>query len=195
MTGNPIMAASDRGFAAQLPRGTQRSRYYLQCPLSDGVEEWPDERFWDEARLRMGDPKIQNVTIHDKFFTPMRSVVHTPMQFRNLFLAGDAAHIVPPTGAKGMNMALFDIDVLAQALIDALQKNDKTGLDKYSDTCLEHVWRYAEFSAWMTDTMHDAGDPTMHGLYRQKLARARLDAIFQSDAASQLHSKYQQGVL
>lgn len=193
--GYPIMAASDCGFAAQLPRGPQRSRYYVQCPLSDTVEDWPDERFWDEVRSRMGNPEIKNVAVIDRFITPLRSVVHSPMQYKRLFLAGDAAHLVPPTGAKGMNLALFDVDTLAQALVKALSNQDSSDLDNYSAACLQHIWTYQDFSMWMTDTMHDAGDPTLRGSFRQQIARARLDTLFSSPTAGQLHSEYQRGLL
>ncbi len=195
VTGHPIMGVSDHGFVAQLPRGPQRSRYYLQCALSDGPEDWPDERIWDEIRLRLCDKTIGNALVHDKLFVPLRSVVHAPMQYRNLFLAGDAAHLVPPTGAKGMNLALYDVDVLALAILSAVRDHDTTALDNYSDTCLPHIWTYQDFSVWMTDTMHDAGDPTQHGKFRQRIARARLDTLFNSPAAGRLHSEYQRGMI
>lgn len=115
------------------------------------------------------------------------------MQYRQLFLAGDVAHLVPPAGAKGMNMALYDVDILATALIKAVLEQDEAGLNSYSDTVLPHVWRYEEFSAWMTDTMHDAGDPTLHGGLRQMIARARLDALFESPSAARLHAEFQRG--
>jgi len=192
--GHPIMGVSEHGFVAQLPRGPQRSRYYLQCALADGPADWPDARIWDEIRLRMGDPLIENAVVHDKEFVPLRSVVHSPMQHGRLFLAGDAAHLVPPTGAKGMNLALFDVDVLAQALVSAVRDRDVAKLAEYSDTVLPRLWRYQEFSAWMTDTMHDAGDPTLSGPFRQMVARARLDEVFSSSTAGRLHSDYQRGV-
>lgn len=195
VTGHPIMGVSDHGFVAQLPRGPLRSRYYLQCALSDGPADWPDARIWDEIRLRLGDDGIENAVVHDKDFVPLRSVVYAPMQYRNLFLAGDAAHLVPPTGAKGMNLALYDVDVLAGALLSAVRNRDRTALDSYSDTVLPHIWRYQDFSAWMTDTMHDAGDPTLHGKFRQMAARARLDTLFDSPAAARLHTDYQRGVV
>lgn len=195
VTGHPIMGVSDHGFVAQLPRGPQRSRYYLQCALGDRAQDWPDERIWNEIRRRTGDPGIANATVHDKDFVPLRSVVHSPMQYRNLFLAGDAAHLVPPTGAKGMNLALHDVDVLAQALVGAVQHHDRAALDRYSDLCLADVWRYQEFSVWMTDTMHDAGDPALHGEFRRKLARARLDTLFSSPAAGRLHGEYLRGMV
>ena len=156
VTGHPIMGVSDHGFIAQLPRGPHRSRYYLQCALGDGPEDWPDERIWDEIRLRLCNDTIENAVVHEQDFVPLRSVIHAPMQYRNLFLAGDAAHLVPPTGAKGMNLALYDVDVLAQALASAVRDHDTTALASYSDTVVARVWKYQEFSAWMTDTMHDA---------------------------------------
>ena len=194
VTGHPIMAVSDHGFVAQLPRGPQRSRYYLQCALEDGPADWPEQRIWDEIRLRLADATIANAAVVDIDFVPLRSVVHAPMQYRKLFLAGDVAHLLPPTGAKGMNMALHDVDVLATALTMAVQQNDATALGNYSATVLPHVWRYQEFSAWMTDTLHDAGDATQHGAFRQRTARARLDALFDSPDAAQLHSAYLRGM-
>lgn len=193
--GHPIMGVSDHGCVAQLPRGPHRSRYYLQCELTDGPESWPDERLWDEIRLRLCDETIGNVTIHDKFFVPLRSVVYAPMQYRNLFLAGDATHLVPPASAKGMNLALYDVDVLAQALISATRDNDTTALQNYSDTCLPHIWKYQEFAVWMTDMMHDAGDPKQHGTFYQMVARARLDNLFNSQTSARLHSEYQRGMM
>lgn len=175
---HPVMGVSKHGFVAQLPRGPQRSRYYLQCGLTDTASDWSDERIWNEIRLRMNDASIENSIVHDKDIVPLRSVVHFPMQHGRLFLAGDAAHLVPPTGAKGMNLALFDVDILAQALGKAIRDGDSAGLAAYSDTILPRLWRYQEFSAWMTDTMHDAGDPGLKGQFRQMTARARLDRFF-----------------
>lgn len=194
VAGHPIMAVSDHGFVAQLPRGPQRSRYYLQCALEDGPADWPDARIWDAIRLRLDDATIANAAVIDKDFVPLRSVVYAPMQYRKLFLAGDVAHLVPPAGAKGMNMALYDVDVLASAFIAAVHQHDTIALDNYSANVLPHVWRYQEFSAWMTDTMHDAGDATQHGSLRQMNARARLDALFESPLAAQLHGAYQRGL-
>jgi p-hydroxybenzoate 3-monooxygenase len=194
VTGHPIMGVSDYGCVAQLPRGPFRSRYYLQCALSDNAQVWPDERVWDEIRLRLNDQTVQNAIIHDKFFVPLRSVVHAPMQYHNLFLVGDAAHLVPPTSAKGMNLALYDVDVLSQALVSAVHDHDTNGLANYSDTVLPHIWNYQDFAVWMTDMMHDAGDPTQNGTFRQMTARARLDNLFSSPTAAKLHNEYQQGL-
>ncbi|PQA53459.1 4-hydroxybenzoate 3-monooxygenase [Siphonobacter curvatus] len=193
VTGYPIMAISEHGFAAQLPRGPQRSRYYLQCALSDHAADWPNERIWDEIRRRVGDDSIENVPIHHIEFVPFRSVVYSPMQYNNLFLAGDAAHLVPPVSAKGMNLGLYDVDILAHALISAIKEHDTTALEHYSTTCLPHVWNYQDFALWMADTMHDAGDPSQYGAFRQMVARARLDNLFHSPTAARLHMEYQGG--
>ncbi|OOQ58970.1 4-hydroxybenzoate 3-monooxygenase [Mucilaginibacter pedocola] len=191
--GNPIMAISDDGFVGQLPRGPLRSRYYLQCALSDDRSHWPDERIWDEIRLRLNEPAIENVLVHHVEFVPFRSVVHAPMQYRRLFLAGDAAHLVPPVSAKGMNLGLYDIDVLGTALSAAILKGDATALHNYSDTVLPHIWNYQDFAVWMADTMHDAGNPSLHGDFKQMTARARLNNLFRSETAALLHGEYQRG--
>jgi p-hydroxybenzoate 3-monooxygenase len=193
LKGNALMGISDHGCVAQLPRGPHRSRYYLQVPLADGAEDWPDNRIWAEIRKRVGDDAIENSIVHDKFFVPLRSVVHAPMQFRNLFLAGDAAHLVPPTSAKGMNLALFDVDILADVLLTAVGDGDRSKLDGYSESVLPHIWNYQDFAVWMTDMMHDAGDSTLHGTFRQKIARARLDNLFDSPTAALIHGEYQRG--
>jgi p-hydroxybenzoate 3-monooxygenase len=177
VAGLAIMGVSDHGFAAQIRRGPNRSRVYLQCDVSDGSEDWPDSRIWDEMRLRLCDDTIQDAVVLDKDVIPLRSVVYVPMQYGNLFLVGDAAHLVPPTGAKGMNIALHDVDVLSKALVAALRDGDKAALRSYSDAVLPHVWKEQEFSATMTDIMHDAGDPKQHGTFRQMIARTRLDAF------------------
>lgn len=194
VTGHPIMGISDHGCVAQLPRGPFRSRYYLQCKLSDNAVDWPDERVWEEIRLRLNDQTIENAIIHDKVFVPLRSVVYAPMQYHNLFLVGDAAHLVPPTSAKGMNLALYDVDILSQAILSSLRDQDTTGLANYSETVLPHIWNYQDFAVWMTDMMHDAGDPTQNGTFRQMIARARLDNLFNSKTAANLHIEYQQGI-
>lgn len=194
VTAHPIMGVSKHGFVAQLPRGPQRSRYYLQCSLADQLNDWPDQRVWDEIRLRTGESNLENAAVLEKELVPLRSVVHAPMQHGQLFLAGDAAHLVPPTGAKGMNLALFDVDILAHALISAVIDQNLALLATYTDNVMPHIWRYQEFSAWMTDTMHDAGDPTQHGIFRQQAARARLEALFTVPAAARLHGEYQRGM-
>lgn len=195
VNGHPIMAISDHGFVGQLPRGPQKSRYYLQCAVNEDIADWPDQRIWDQIRLRLCDDTIKNAFVHNKLIVPLKSVVYAPMQYRKLYLAGDAAHLVPPASAKGMNLALFDVDILAQALILAIKNNNTEALLEYSNTVLPHIWQYQEFAHWMTDTLHDAGDPGQHGSFRQQIARARLDTLFNSKTSAKLHSAFQRGTI
>jgi p-hydroxybenzoate 3-monooxygenase len=158
-----IYCHSERGFALSSLRSPEISRLYLQCAPNEDVEEWPDERVWEELQRRFavhdGDWTLHEGPIVDKGVTPMRSFVVEPLRHGRLFLAGDAAHIVPPTGAKGLNLAVSDVKVLAEALTGALQRGDESGLDAYSDTCLRRVWRVQHFSWWMTSMLHRfAGD-------------------------------------
>jgi p-hydroxybenzoate 3-monooxygenase len=158
-----IYCHSERGFALSSLRSPEISRLYLQCAPDEDVEEWPDERVWEELQRRFavhdGDWTLHEGPIVDKGVTPMRSFVVEPLRHGRLFLAGDAAHIVPPTGAKGLNLAVSDVKVLAEALTGALQRGDESGLDAYSDTCLRRVWRVQHFSWWMTSMLHRfAGD-------------------------------------
>lgn len=178
VSGQAIMAVSDYGFAAQITRGPNRSRVYLQCDLSDSPQDWPEERIWDAIRLRLGDQAIPNAAVLSRDVIPLRSVVYEPMQYRNLFLVGDAAHLVPPTGAKGMNLALHDVDVLATALLAAIGNGDETLLRDYSAVALPHVWKEQEFSVSMTDLMHDAGSPRQRGTFQQMIAKTRIDQFF-----------------
>ncbi len=193
LVGHPIMGISDYGFVGQLPRGPQRSRYYLQCELSDTVENWSDERLWDEIRRRLNDKDIKNATVLDKQLVPLRCVVYSPMQYRNLFLVGDAAHLVTPVSAKGANLALYDVDILSQALINAINNSDTTALKNFSDTVLPHIWNYQDFAVWITEAMHDAGNTAQHGTFRQLIARSRIDNLFKSQTAAMQHSEYQRG--
>ncbi|MGH8867049.1 MAG: 4-hydroxybenzoate 3-monooxygenase [Actinomycetes bacterium] len=147
-----------RGFCLHSMRSPSVTRLYLQVPPDTDIEEWPDARVWDElhARLATGDGTF---TLHEgpvleKSIAAMRSFVTEPMQYGRLFLAGDAAHIVPPTGAKGMNLAMSDVRVLAEALTRWYGKGDESGLEAYSTTCLRRVWRVQHFSWWMTQLLH-----------------------------------------
>lgn len=124
MIRHPITGVSEHSFVAKLPRGPQRSRYHVQCLLADQLPDWLDRRLWDEIRLRTGDSSLENSTVLEKELVPLRSVIHFPIQYGQLFLAGHAAHLVPPTGAKGMYLALFDVDILAQELISTLRDQD-----------------------------------------------------------------------
>jgi p-hydroxybenzoate 3-monooxygenase len=144
------------GFALHTMRTPQVSRLYLQVPADDEIERWSDDRIWAELRHRLGVPGWELATgpITEKAISPMRSFVAAPMQYGRLFLAGDAAHIVPPTGAKGLNLAIADVTVLAMALVSLLRDHDPQTAGEYSDTCLRRVWRATHFSWWMTSMLH-----------------------------------------
>jgi p-hydroxybenzoate 3-monooxygenase len=152
-----IYAYHERGFALHSLRSPQLSRLYIQVDPDDDIENWPDERIWQELHLRLERDDgwtLDEGPVIEKGITPMRSFVVEPMQNGRLYLAGDAAHIVPPTGAKGLNLAVADVRVLANALAAWLHDGDERGLDSYSDTCLRRVWRVQRFSWWMTSMLH-----------------------------------------
>jgi p-hydroxybenzoate 3-monooxygenase len=152
-----IYALHDEGFALLSMRSPLITRLYLQCAPDEDLAEWPDARIWAALHRRLEDaagPKLNEGRILQKSVTPMRSFVFEPMRHGRLFLAGDAAHIVPPTGAKGMNLAVADVQVLARALTDHYARGDSTGLDGYSETCLKRVWKAQRFSWWMTSMLH-----------------------------------------
>ncbi len=179
-----IYANHDRGFALCSMRSHHLSRYYVQCSLDDRIEDWPDERFWDELRRRIDPPAAETLETGasiEKSIAPLRSFVAEPMRFGKLFIAGDAAHIVPPTGAKGLNLAVSDVRTLAHALIEYYQEGSRAGLDAYSETCLRRVWRAERFSWWMTSLLHlfpETGD------FGRKIQLAELDYLVGSRAAS-----------
>ncbi len=151
-----IYCNHQRGFALHSMRSPQLSRLYVQCAPDDDLDSWPDERIWEELQTRFALPgfTLESGRILEKGITPMRSFVLEPMQHGRLFLAGDAAHIVPPTGAKGMNLAIADAKVLAEALAEWYASGKTEQLDGYSDTCLKRVWRAEHFSWWMTMMLH-----------------------------------------
>jgi len=153
-----IYANHSRGFALASMRNENLSRYYIQVPNSDKVENWSDESFWDELRLRLPTEASDNIEIGpsiEKSIAPLRSFVLEPMRFGNLYLAGDAAHIVPPTGAKGLNLAVSDIHYLSEAIILFMKNKDRYLLDTYSEKALLRVWKGIRFSWWMTTLMHN----------------------------------------
>jgi p-hydroxybenzoate 3-monooxygenase len=154
-----VYTHTDRGFALLSLRSPHLSRYYLQVRHDEDVQQWPDERIWSELQERTQLPewRLEEGPILEKGVTGMRSFVAEPMQYGRLFLAGDAAHIVPPTGAKGLNLALADVAVLAQALV-AWSGGDESALDSYSERCLRRVWRAEHFSWWMTSMLHRSDD-------------------------------------
>lgn len=152
-----IYVQSERGFALCSMRSETRSRYYLQVPLTDHVEDWSDEKFWEELKNRL-DPESREKLVTgpsiEKSIAPLRSFVTEPMRFGKLFLAGDAAHIVPPTGAKGLNLAASDIAYLSSALIEYYAEGSEQGINEYSEKCLQRVWKAERFSWWMTHLLH-----------------------------------------
>jgi len=179
-----IYVNSPRGFALCSQRSRSRSRYYLQVPLTDQLDQWPDEAFWDELRNRL-DPDARDHLVTgpsiEKSIAPLRSFVAEPMRFGTLFLAGDAAHIVPPTGAKGLNLAATDVKFLSDALIEACIEKSHAGIDHYSARCLARIWRAERFSWWFTSLMHRFPD---QGEIGQKLQEAELDYLVHSEAGS-----------
>jgi p-hydroxybenzoate 3-monooxygenase len=160
------------------------SRCYIQVPLDDGVDAWPEARFWDELKARL-DPEAAARLVTgpavEKSIAPLRSFVAEPMRFGNLFLAGDAAHIVPPTGAKGLNLAASDIGLLARGLIEFYRDRSSAGIDTYSQRCLKRVWKAERFSWWMTSMLHQFPEA---GLFGRKLQLAELDYLVGSKPAT-----------
>ncbi|WP_159589299.1 4-hydroxybenzoate 3-monooxygenase [Chelativorans xinjiangense] len=178
-----IYANHPRGFALCSMRSHTRSRYYVQVPVGEKVEDWSDERFWDEIRRRLPDKTAEAMTTGasiEKSIAPIRSFVAEPLRFGRLFLAGDAGHIVPPTGAKGLNLAASDVRYLFDALHEYYAEKSSAGLDAYSGKALARVWKAERFSWWMTGTMHRFPDG---GAFGQKIQHAELDYLFQSRAA------------
>jgi p-hydroxybenzoate 3-monooxygenase len=179
-----VYANSERGFALCSMRSLTRSRYYVQCPMDDKVSDWSDERFWDELRRRL-DPDLAERIVTgpsiEKSIAPLRSFVAEPMRFGRLFLAGDAAHIVPPTGAKGLNLAASDVKYLSNAIIEHYQENSDAGIDHYSQKALARVWRAERFSWWLTSLLHRFPDTAGFG---QKIQEAELDYLVRSEAMS-----------
>ena len=178
-----VYANHERGFALCSQRSATRSRYYIQCALNDQVEQWDDDRFWDELARRLpadyGSKLVRGPSI-EKSIAPLRSFVTEPMRFDRLFLVGDAAHIVPPTGAKGLNLAASDVRVLYEGLVDYFRQQSDTLLAAYSSRALSRVWKATRFSWWFTTLMHRFGDDT----FAQRLQVAELDWMAQSAAGS-----------
>ncbi|MEA2214277.1 MAG: p-hydroxybenzoate 3-monooxygenase, partial [Solirubrobacteraceae bacterium] len=178
-----IYARHERGFALHSMRSPDISRLYIQVGPEEEIHDWPDGRVWEEldARLATGGWSLTDGPVLEKSITPMRSFVAAPMRYGRLFLAGDAAHIVPPTGAKGLNLAVSDVTVLADALVAHFAWESRTGLDEYSDRCLARVWRAQQFAAWMTQLLHvDPGGDD----YGRQLQLAELRYVTRSRAAA-----------
>lgn len=179
-----IYTYHERGFALLSMRSPEVSRLYLQCEPEEEIENWPEEKIWEELRLRMATQDgfvLKDGPIFQKGITPMRSFVAEPMQYGRLFLLGDAAHIVPPTGAKGMNLAIADVRVLTQALVERYKHGKREGLENYSARCLRRVWAVQRFSGWMTSMLHRF--PQEDG-FSHRLHLAELDYVTSSRAAA-----------
>lgn len=179
-----VYGNSERGFSLCSMRSPTRSRYYVQCPLEDKVEDWSDQRFWDELRRRLDPPLAERIVTGpsiEKSIAPLRSFVAEPMRFGRLFLAGDAAHIVPPTGAKGLNLAASDVKYLSTAFIEHYRERSASGIDHYSQRCLARIWKAERFSWWLTNLMHRFPDT---GGFGQRVQEAELDYLVHSQAAS-----------
>ena len=179
-----IYVNSPRGFALCSQRSLTRSRYYLQVPLTDKVEEWTDDAFWQELRLRLDDEgreKLITGPSIEKSIAPLRSFVTEPLRFGRMFLAGDAGHIVPPTGAKGLNLAATDVKYLSSAFIEYYQEKTEAGIDGYSERCLKRIWRGERFSWWFTQLMHRFPED---GPIAAKFQEAELDYLLNSEAGS-----------
>ncbi len=179
-----IYTHHERGFALCSMRSPTRSRHYVQVPLTEKVEDWSDERFWDELRARLDPVAAQRLVTGpsiEKSIAPLRSFVAEPMRFGRLFLAGDAAHIVPPTGAKGLNLAASDVRYLSRALIEHYREGSSAGLDHYSEKALRRIWKAERFSWYMTSLLHRFPE---HGEFGHKIQEAELDYLVHSEAAS-----------
>lgn len=173
-----------RGFALCSMRSATRSRYYVQVPVDEKVADWPDERFWDELRARLDREtadRLETGPAIEKSVAPLRSFVAEPLRFGRLFLAGDAAHIVPPTGAKGLNLAAHDVGCLAEALVEAVQEHSAAGIDAYSNRVLRRIWKVERFSWWMTTLLHKF--PELDG-FGSRVQRADFDYLVGSRAAA-----------
>src|SRR5690606_34261579 len=181
-----IYINSARGFALCSMRSPTRSRYYVQVPLTENVENWSDEAFWAELRLRLDDRGRDELVTGpslEKSIAPLRSFVAEPLRFGRLFLAGDAGHIVPPTGAKGLSLAATDVKYLSSALIEHYQHGSDSGLDTYSERSLRRIWKAERFSWWFTSLTHRFADADP---IAAKLQAAELDYLFHSEHAARV---------
>ena len=181
-----IYAHHERGFALCSMRHKMLSRYYVQCSLEDSVDDWPDARFWDELKRRLPDDvgaRLVTGPSIEKSIAPLRSFVAEPLRYGRLLLAGDAGHIVPPTGAKGLNLAFSDVHYLFEALDDALSGRGTTGVDGYSTRALRRVWQAVRFSWWMTTQLHRFPETGEFGL---KMQEAELSNLARSETAQRL---------
>ena len=177
-----VYAYHERGFALHSLRSPEISRLYIQVPAGEDIADWPDERVWSELHVRLARDgwALEEGPVLEKAIAPLRSFVAEPMRYGRLFLAGDAAHIVPPTGAKGLNLAVADVVVLAEALAQFFSSGSESGLDAYSETCLRRVWQAERFSWWMTSMLHRFPE---EGPFLERLQLAQLRYTVSSEAA------------
>jgi p-hydroxybenzoate 3-monooxygenase len=188
-----IYAHHERGFALCSMRSRMRSRYYVQVPASEKVEDWSDERFWDELRARLHPETAASLKTGpsiEKSIAPLRSFVAEPLRHGRLFLAGDAAHIVPPTGAKGLNLAMHDVKVLAEAFVAHYRGSD-AGIDGYSERALKRIWLAERFSWWMTSLLHTFPET---GPFGRRIQRADFDYLCSSEAAQRSFAENYSGL-
>lgn len=177
-----VYARHERGFALCSMRSATRTRYYLQVPADENVDDWSDQRFWDELKKRLPDALAEKLVTGpsiEKSIAPLRSFVVEPMQYGRMFLVGDAAHIVPPTGAKGLNLAASDVSTLFNILLKVYRENRTDLLEKYSEICLRRVWKAERFSWWMTSMLHRFDD---HDEFSQRISASELDYFVSSQA-------------
>lgn len=178
-----IYANHERGFALASMRSESRSRYYVQCDLNDRVEDWSDSRFWEEFSTRIGEETAANLETGNSFeksIAPLRSLVVEPMRYGAMFLAGDAAHIVPPTGAKGLNLAIADICYLSRGLIEHYKKGNDHYIDTYSESALKRIWKVERFSWYMSNLLHQFPE---HSSFEKRMQEAEFDYLTNSEAA------------
>src|SRR5690554_2187525 len=177
-----IYASHERGFALCSQRSSTRSRYYIQVSLDEKVEDWSDERFWEELKRRIPDDVAEQLVTGpslEKSIAPLRSFVVEPMQYGRLFLVGDAAHIVPPTGAKGLNLAASDVNTLYRLMCKVYQEGRTDLIERYSETCLKRIWKAERFSWWMTSMLHMFSDEED---FNTRMQQAELDYVTSSEA-------------
>jgi p-hydroxybenzoate 3-monooxygenase len=177
-----VYARHERGFALCSMRSATRTRYYLQVPAEEKVENWSDQRFWDELKSRLPEDLANDLVTGpsiEKSIAPLRSFVVEPMQYGRMFLLGDAAHIVPPTGAKGLNLAASDVSTLFNILLKVYREGRTDLLEKYSEICLRRVWKAERFSWWMTSILHNFPDTDA---FSQRITQTELEYFVGSEA-------------
>lgn len=190
---HPTMAVGARGYAAQYFRGPHASRFYLQIPQADTAGDWPPDRIWEQLKYRLHRPDLPTGPITETEIFALRAQVREPMSYGRLFLLGDAAHVISPMGAKGMNLALYDAEVFAAAVRDYAKTGDDSGLRGYSDTCLARTWRYQEWSHWMAGMLFGMC-PENTDPFGGKLARARFERTQGTEAGNRFWSDLQTGL-